>query len=234
MAEVFRLPKLKTLDRIVDALGRPSISFVKFVNTDFAGSIERQEAKQLVTDERQDETDAALAATLAALEAAFAAIQSVNAVAQAAQQAANEAQTSADGGTTTSGSASGSVDVGTGSWQLGPQVDLTAAVVGDLLITGSGPQQDDSISAPNTITGDWRVVEIDGGTQTTVFTGTFTIYPGTPATVLNNSASAVAAFTLARTNSGAISYRIDAQRTDGGPDVADVTLPLYIYARRAA
>lgn len=233
MAEVFRLPKLKTLDRIVDALGRPSISFVKFLNTDFAGAIERQEAKQLVTDERQDETDSALAAALAALQAAFAAIQAVSAVAQAAQQAANEAQSTADGGTTTSGSASGSVAGGVSGWQQGPQVDLTAAVVGDLQITGSGPQQDGSVSSPDTISGEWRIVEIDGMTETTVFVGSYTIYAGSPATVLNDSAAAVAAFSLARTNTGAISYRIDAQRTDAGPDI-DITLGLYIFSRRAA
>lgn len=51
MPDPFRLPRIKNLDRIVDAQGRPTIQFIKFFNTDFAGAIERQEAAQAVTDE---------------------------------------------------------------------------------------------------------------------------------------------------------------------------------------
>lgn len=50
MPDPFRLPRIKTLDRLVDALGRPSVSFVKWWNVDVAGSIERQEAAQGATD----------------------------------------------------------------------------------------------------------------------------------------------------------------------------------------
>lgn len=79
MPDPFRLPRIKTLDRIVDALGRPTVQFIKFFNVDFAGAIERQEAAQAVTDaaiiavnERQDATDADLQAQIDRLTAILA------------------------------------------------------------------------------------------------------------------------------------------------------------------
>lgn len=65
----FRLPRLKTLDRIVDKLGRPSLAFIKFLNTDFAGAIERQEAAQAAVDAALAATQADLAAAVVALDA---------------------------------------------------------------------------------------------------------------------------------------------------------------------
>lgn len=46
MPDPFRLPRIKTLDRIVEPAGTPTVPFIKFFNTDFAGAIERQEAAQ--------------------------------------------------------------------------------------------------------------------------------------------------------------------------------------------
>lgn len=68
MPDPFRLPRLKTLDRIVDAMGRPSLAFLKFFNTDFAGAIERQEGVQANVDAALQAVVDALAATVAALE----------------------------------------------------------------------------------------------------------------------------------------------------------------------
>jgi hypothetical protein len=218
---VVKLPRIQPGVALVDKEGKPSRAFVTFWNTT-ANVIEKQEA-------RQDQQ-------ILDLQDAFAAIQAVSVVAQAAQTAANNAQSSADGGApfTTSGSATGTVEAGTSGWQTGPQVDLTAAVVGDLTISGTGPQQDGSTIATQNITGDFRVVEIIGMAETTVFTGSGSIFAGSPATVLNNSSATVAAFSLARASTGAVSYRIDWQRTDGGALEAGVDLPLYIFARRAA
>lgn len=57
MAE-FKLPRLKTLDRIVDALGRPSIAFVNFFLS-FTRAIEAQEAAQaeIIADLAQAQAD---------------------------------------------------------------------------------------------------------------------------------------------------------------------------------
>jgi hypothetical protein len=48
--DLFRLPRLKTLDQIADSLGRPTLKFLKFFNTDLIGTIEAQERRQDATD----------------------------------------------------------------------------------------------------------------------------------------------------------------------------------------
>lgn len=72
MPDPFRLPRIKTLDRIVDALGRPTVQFIKFFNVDFAGAIERQEAAQAVTDAALAAADVALQAQIDRLTAILA------------------------------------------------------------------------------------------------------------------------------------------------------------------
>lgn len=218
---MLKLPRITVSLNIVDANGRATVAFSRLWDT-FATAIE--------------ENDAAQAASILSLQEAFAAIQAATVVAQAAQETANVAQATADaagGGTATSGSANGVTEAGVSGWQTGPQVDLTGVVAGDLTISGTGPQQDGTTVATQNMTGDFRVVEIVGMTETTVFTGNHSIIAGNPATVLNNSAATVTAFTSARTSTGAVSYRIDTQRTDAGFLEAGVNLPLYIFARRS-
>lgn len=242
------LPDLQARNRIVNPDGTPTFEFHRFFNIDFSGALEG-----ILTD-IQDVQDGLVAANalIAAQQAEIVAIQAEQAqqildiqailgISQAAVAAANEAQTTADealANGTTSGSASNpSVDILAAGWVNGPQVDLTGVVAGDLTITGTGPQQDGDVtlsgSFPGSLSCEFRVVEIDGMTETTVYTGAFrvTISLDESVTVINDSASEVAAFVLARTSTGAISYRIDVQRL-GSRDVGD--LLTYIYARRAA
>jgi len=54
VVEAFRLPRFKTLDQLVDKLGRPTIKFLNWLGQ-FAGAIERQEAAQAATDAALEE-----------------------------------------------------------------------------------------------------------------------------------------------------------------------------------
>lgn len=221
MADRFTLPRIRAADPISDQTGRAVSAFVRFWDT-VCRKIEGQEASQ--------------SATIAALAAIVAALQATTAVAQAAQQAANEAQATADaagGGTATSGSATGVVDAQTSSWVSGPQVDLGGVTAGPLTISGSGPQQSDTTTSAATMTGEFRIVEIYLTDETPVFVGNFTMTQGSPPTVTNQSAAAVASFSLAQTSTGAVSYRIDARRTDGGLIVFPVEVELYLFVRRS-
>lgn len=219
------LPRLSAQQPIVVAGGKPSSLFLQFME-------KTREAQQL--------TDASQDATLAALQVIVDNLQAATAQTQIAQTAANDAQTTADealGAGGTAGSATDpTVDITVGAgWITGPQVDLTGVVAGDLKITGSGPLQDSDVNlvafGAASATYAWRIVEIDGMTETTVFTGAFTanqITSPSVASVVNASSSAAASFVLARTNTGAISYRIDVESST----LTLQSLSLYVYARR--
>lgn len=153
---------------------------------------------------------------------------------QVAQFSANATQAEVDilsGSGSVSGSASNpAVDVPDGTWVLGPQVDLTGVVAGDLTITGSGPQQDSDLASTGTFNGQFRIVEVVGGVDTVLDTFGFTVSAGgTLGTVLY--VSAVSDFIAARATTGAVSYRIDARRATGSASLT--SLSLYIFARRA-
>lgn len=221
MPTIFRLPRIQAMTPIVDAAGKAKEYFLRFLDEAFTRIETNENAQnQIIAD----------------LQAAFAAIQAIAVVAQAAQQTANEALAVADaagGGTVTSGSMTGSALPVDMTWAQGPQVDLTGVVAGTLTIPGSGPLQDDSLSSDVTISGQYRVVEIVGITETEVFNGgTYRVYAGSPQTVLNETASIVTAFSAAATSTGAVSYRIDFNRTDGGA-ASPVTVAAYLYVRRA-
>jgi hypothetical protein len=129
-----------------------------------------------------------------------------------------------------------SVDVPGAGWVQGPVVSLTGVVAGTLTIAGTGPIQDGDVTidgAGTAAPGEFRVVEIDGVTETVLFTGTFSAFQsgGDPvATITNSDATAVSAYSAALTTTGALDYRIDARCTLGGL----TSLKLYIYARREA
>lgn len=216
-----KLPRLKAGLAIVDSQGRPTTAFLQLFNVEFAARIEAN--------------DAATQANILAIQQVLQAAQGAQTAAQAAQQSANQAQEAADqagGGTVTSGGAFGTVSPVGLTFVPGPQVDLTGVVAGTLTINGTGPQQDDTNTSPIDFTGEFRVVEIVGMTETTVFLGTYRVYAGSPQTVTNESITAVSGFSSMRSSTGAVSYRIDLNRNDGGP-VADLTVSSYIYARRA-
>jgi hypothetical protein len=216
-----KLPRLQQGRAIVNAQGQPTTEFLTLVNTAFSA------VETAVNQTAQNVLD---------LQDAFAAIRAVNTVAQAAQTAANTAQETADqsgGGTALSGSNTSIVSPQTSAWENGPQVDLTGVTAGNLTISGSGPIQDDTLESAATITGNFRIVEIVGMVETTVFTGSYMLYQGNPGTVVNQSASTVSAFSAARSSTGAVSYRLDANRTDGGVLVTPIDMALYLFVRRS-
>lgn len=216
------LPKLQIRMPITNMDGTPSVAFHRFFNVEFAGAIERNDAAQEVVNEQ---LALQLAQIVTALEAAQIAVQTANAAQEAVDQA---------GGTGVSGSAAASVSLtSNGVWVSGPQVDLAGLVAGNLTITGSGPQNDVSTDVDgSSSSGQWRVVEIEAGVDSVVFTGSFSVSKsGSVVIVTNESSSAAASFSLARTNTGSISYRLDARKSSGSILTG---LSLYLYARRSA
>lgn len=233
----FKLPRLNQGIPIVDPKGNPLPYFIRFWD-EFCKQIETTviDLQTVVAD---------LEVVTADLAASIVQIQDVLEIAQSAQQTANDAQTAADnaaGGTARSGNASNpAVDVFTGppNWEPGPQVDLTGVSAGNLTIPGSGPQQDADVvleGATSVVRSyNWRIVEIVLGVEEVVFEGTFTAFKaggGGATTIANGSSSAASSFSLARTSTGAVSYRIDAQRATGNPEGLN-SLLLYIFVRRS-
>jgi uncharacterized protein YoxC len=262
----FKLPKLRTLDRIVDALGRPSIAFVSFflafsraieqAVTDIQGIlqeiIELNDTQDMLIEELT-ETQESLVTTQEGLVAAVAAIQAIlgivnasNTAIQSASEAANNAQATADqalaGGTVSGFATDPAIDVlEAGGWIPGPQVDLTGVVAGNLTIAGTGPLQDGDVSITNSLIepggyrleGEFRVMEIIGGVETSVFVGAMSAFQSVgspPASISNDSSAAVSAFSLARSSTGAVSYRLDFASNYGSA----TSLKGYLFARRAA
>jgi len=224
---LLKLPRLLANLAIVNGQGQPTGAFLRLFNDAFTA-----------IENNANQT----AQNVADLAAIVAQLQATTALAQSAQQAANEAQATADasGGTGTSGSAeTPNVNLVTvGSWVNGPLVNLTGVIAGDLTIPGSGPQQDDDVYIDlggTSSAGEFRIVEVIGGVDTTVFTGTFSVYnygAGGGFYVVNNaSAAAVQAFIDARVTTGAVSYRLDARLLTGQPIIS---LSLYLFARRSA
>lgn len=239
-----KLPTFQWRNAVVDRMGMATVAFQRFLS-EYSGAIERQEADQAAVLLQLQEVQASQAQTLADLAAVVADLQSLSESTQQAQTAANEAQSSADaaaGGTAVSGSATDPAVTLTGTgWIIGPQVDLAGVVAGDLQITGSGPIQDDDVTmtgGQGIVTCEFRIVEVVGGIDDVLFTGSFTVRNfvdqvtfDISTIVSNTSASSVSAFLDARTSTGAVSYRIDARMTTSGRTVD--SLLLYVYARRA-
>lgn len=211
------LPKLQIRLAITNQDGTPTTAFHRFFTVDFAGAIERNDAQQ-------QETLDQLAIQVEQIQAAL--------------QAAQAAQAAVGGLIPgNSGSASNpSVNLTGGNWTLGPVVSLTGVVAGNLTITGTGPAQDEDVnqSPGGNINGEFRVVEVVGGVDEVLFTGLFgsNSLSGTTSTIINRSISEVAAFSVARTSTGDVDYRIDA-RTVSPPAAAINSLELYLYVNRS-
>lgn len=214
-----RLPVLSAQQQIADTkTGKPTSQFKRFMDQ----SRETQEA----TDALQNEMIAALQANTQAAQAAQ----------QTANQALEVADAAAGGGVVQSGSATQTVDASGEVWIEGPLVALTGVSAGDLTISGSGPQQTSNVAMignPRTATTSFRIMEIVSGVETMVFLGSFSAAaPGAldTATITNLSNGAVAAFSSARSSTGAVDYRLDVQAI-GSPEI--VNLSLYLFVRRA-
>lgn len=224
MTEGFKLPRVRAADSITDKAGKAATAFVRFWDT-VMKALEMQERNQN--------------GTIAEIQALVVQLQAVAQQAQSAQRAANDAQQTADGTGATSAYASVNVTLNSSVWVSGPLVNLTSVVAGNLTISGTGPQQTDAVQmagAADSISGEFRIVEIVGGVDSTLFTGLFNVSRASfeasePAVVVNRSVSDVSAFALSRSSTGSVSYRLDARRTSGSAIVSD--LNLYLFARRA-
>lgn len=235
-----RLPRLQQGLSIVDPkTGRPSAAFVRYWNVELLGGLERSVNAVIEVQNEITEIQTIQTSEIARLNAVVFQGQTVAMQAQQAQAAANAAQQTADealaDGTVSGSATDPSVSVGlTTAWVPGPQVDLVGVVAGNLTITGTGPQQDADVAfvSGTTFSGEFRVVEIDGMTETVLDVFSMSAYStGSNATVTNNSIAAVEAFNMPLTTTGSLSYRIDVRKTSGG-ELSD--LLLYIFARRAA
>lgn len=210
-----KLPRIQRGIPIVDSAGRALDYFLRLLGDAFT-MIERAEASQDATIARLDELTATQQQQLIlineALELAGIAI----------------GLTGGNSGTTVV-----ERDMTPSAWVLGPQVNLTGVVAGDLTIPGSG-----LFSKPGTTSffgdtnGEIRVVEIVGGVDAVVggpWTYVITRTDPNPAgTVYVANASEIPTFTSARSTTGAVSYRIDTRMLEGDVNNIDVKL----YARR--
>lgn len=244
------LPKLSAQQPIVNPDRMPSSPFLQFM--------EVARTTQMATDERQDAVDQELIeindvqtseidrldeavetilAVLGIVNASSTSLQAVSVAANTAQATADEALASG----TVSGSADNpAVDVTNGlGWVAGPTASLTSVLAGDLTLPGTGPIQDGDVEIVGSggglrsFSGQYRVVEVDGATETVVFNGSFSGYQSgvnVPATINNDSAPALSDFVGARTSTGAIDYRLEFQSVSGSL----TSLRGYIFARRAS
>lgn len=175
-------------------------------------------------------------ANLAAVQAAQAQIIAVQAQLVAVQQAQNPAS-GKFGSASLLGGAIGS------AWTHGPLVNLTGVAAGNLTFPGSGPTQNDSTDvnpggSQATFTGHWRIQEVIGAGETTVFTGDYVAQRlrddgASPfVSVLYNTSNTGVSIPLATT--GAIGYRLDLQAHDATLGDFEVdACPLALYVNRA-
>lgn len=212
----FKLPRLKANLPIVDGKGNPRDYFLRFWNIEVAPTIEQQETNQ---------------------NDLLAQIQAVQAVQAQQLELINEALELA-GIAAGGSSASGIYDVNDSGWTLGPVVNLTGVVAGDLTIQGTGLQSVAGTTTQNkqgTYGGDVRLVEIVGGVDEVLSTSAWrfesTRNEANPASTpyIQNSGFIVG-FSESRTSTGDVSYRFDA-RADSSFALNDVKI--YLYVRRS-
>lgn len=213
----FKLPRLKANLAIVNGQGKPLDYFLRFWNIEVAPRIEKQEADQTAILDQIQELQAAQAQQLILI---------------------NEALELAGIAIGLSGGNSGTTvverDMTPSAWVLGPQVDLTGVVAGNLTIPGSGLfSKSGTTSFFGDTNGEIRVVEVVAGVDTIIggpwpYVITRTD-PNPAGTVYVANASEIPVFTSARATTGAVSYRIDTRMLDGDVNNIDVKL----YARRS-
>ena len=190
------LPRLFTTLQIVDANGNTSAQFVSFWNSAMTN----------------------LENAVIALQSQITQNQAAQAAAAAAQIQANNALTVADNGGS-AGAQSGSTTVNNLTigtvWLKGPQVDLTSVLAGNLsfTVTFNGAQPS---GTPNGDTGSYRIQQIVGASETTVFTGSLTVTAGLSGLsggwtlyIADMSTVNWSGVNFPESSTGAISYRLD-------------------------
>lgn len=176
-----------------------------------------------------------MAGVIANLQAQQAQVVAALATLQATQVATAKAQQTADtaGGTSgRSGFATATLNVGLG-WSPGPQINLSGVSAGNLAIHGSGPSQGSTTYADaGGWTGQWRIQEIIGAVETTVFSGTFTsVYIADPfgnVTYYLWNDTDTTNVSIPATSTGSVSYRLDLEFTDP-VSAYNVVANLYVY-----
>lgn len=209
-----KLPRIQRGIAIVDATGRALDYFLRLLDQAFS-MIEKNDAAQ---------------------QAQLEAIQQLQD--QQADQLVLINEALALAGIAVGGSsAEGIYDINNSGWTLGPVVDLTGVVAGDLTIPGTGFQTIAGVTTQNrqgVIEGDMRLVEIVGGVDEVISTGWrwgSTRYDANPAStpyVMNPGF--IPGFNQARTSTGAVSYRLDA-KADSPFLLNDVKM--YLYVKRS-
>lgn len=221
---MFRLPRLKANLALVNSKGNPLDYFLRFWNIEVAPRIEQQEADQdMILQQLQDVQDQQ-AQLLAAQEQQLILINEALMLAGIAI-----AQSGGNSGTATT-----EIDMTPSAWVLGPVVNLTGVVAGNITVPGSGLYSKTGTTAFfGDTNGEVRIVEIVSGVDTIIGgPWPFTISrvdPNPAGTVYVGNAAQLNTFTDARTTTGAVSYRIDTRMLDG--DVNNIDLKLY--ARRS-
>ena len=170
---------------------------------------------------------------------AIAAITATQSQIIALQQQLLAIQQAQSGSSGHSGAANSTVNVTGSAWVHGPVVNLTGVAAGNLTYPGSGPGQVNATAVnPTTgvqgsFVGDWRIQEVIGASETTVFSGTYEAQRQTGdsgiESILWNLSSTTGS--VARTTTGAISYRLDIQANDamlGDFEVQQVQLAIYV------
>jgi len=190
---MLRLARLLQSLRIANPDGTPTREFLQLFNVEFAAKIEANEAAQALALEQIRLIQAQQSSQL----------ELINQALQLAGLAV--------GGT----SAESLENIDSLGWTLGPQVDLTGVVAGDLTITGTSLQgvSTTRLSVPTELQdGQLRIVEVVGGVDTVVggpwlFQTFRDENPNSVPAFLNPPE--IASFTAARTTTGAVSYRMD-------------------------
>lgn len=220
---MFKLPRLKANLALVNSKGNPLDYFLRFWNIEVAPRIERQEADQDMILQQLQDVQAQQAEILLAQEQQLILI--------------NEALTLAGiaigltGGN--SGTATTEIDMSPSAWVSGPVVSLTGVVAGNLTIPGSGLYSKSTTTAEfGTTQGEIRLVEVVSGVDTVIGgPWSFFVSRGSPnpiGTAYIANPDEINAFSMARTTTGSLSYRMDARMLDGTVMNAD----LKLYARR--
>lgn len=226
MANIDAIPGWNSSTPVTEKGDLPSVVFINWQNT-----LLRAVQAAILTLNNQ-------VTALTQQQAIFLAAQNASSTAQATAAAA---QATADsGGTARSGTATSTINVGA-SWSVAATVNLLTVSAGNLTIEGSGPlQASNSDVVPGGVsTGNWRVVEIVGATETVVFTGTFSaaktqlIIEGAVEELLyiyNDNDTSAASVTIPQTSTGSVSYRLDLQ---GSPGVVYYNVIGTLFVRRS-
>lgn len=229
MAVTLPPPSIQFGVRIVDpATGVADTYFLDWLNRELVSITDAINANAAIVTSLQSQ-QAQLVAQVAAL----------NTVAQQAAAAQATADTATPTGAKSGDATADPVDASGSGWVAGPQVNLTGVAAGNLTIPSSGPNQTNNtgVNALSGITGqftgNWRIQEIlPGPVESTVFSGTYNAERDRDDQGIENivyNLTDTSTFSLARTSTGAVSYRLDINAP--GFDLTAVSL--YLYTRRA-